>query len=530
MFELPSSIARILEYYNINKNEFEAFDRFDIAQKLLPEDIKNFCKTYLKPNRCHQLNTVPLEENEKSEWIELQNSIDQYEKKLLGTKNRESKLDKQKLLSTLPTPKELEFNYEKPDIQTTLSNGLKVYIKRKDTSPEVFIGLSFKNIEYLNLFYAQQHKAALPEYAAYLIAEETEGTQDHPEKFTRQENTDFFAALGANFSADNGTASCLPCHLEKVTKKMLHILTHPTSPIEAVNRDINNSIQQIKQAQDNLDHILYTDLNLYLFEKYPWVQSDEQDIEDLKQITRQDIVDFHKQWLAPENMFLTIVGNIDPDTVLSQMETLLGSWKNDQALNIEELKSKVQVEDISNQPAKEIIKQHSDEQVTLVAARLSTHRGTDDALALNILSIYLNQKLHEIREKSGLFYYCSAYCGFGSFLTKGAVLIRTQISPEKLDLAKHEIKSVLQNFSETGISQEEFDAAKKNFRTSYAKSFTTAGDIFGDYRELISNNKTFDYHNQRLARLDELTLEYVNFVAKKYFNPDEMTFAIGGRI
>ncbi len=529
-FEYPREIASILSSYNINKNEFEAFDRFEIAQKLTSQDIKDFCKTFLKPNRYHQLNSVPLEENEKNEWIELQNSIDQYEKKLLENKNRESKLDEQKLLLTLPTPKEIDFNYEKPDIQTVLSNGLTVYIKQKDTSPNVYIGLTFKNAEYLELFYAQQHKASLPGYVFSLIAEETEGDQSHPEKFTSKENTEFFDALGATGRVSDGMVLCLSCDIEKVTEKLLHILIHPTYPVDAVNREINNDIQLTKQDQDNIGHILREALTLYLFEKYPWVQNDEQIIEDLKKISRQDIVNFYKQWFAPQNMFLTVVGNITPEQVVKQMEKIWGSWKNDSASNIDDLRNKVNVEDISNKPAKEIIKQHPDEQIMLMAARLSTYDGTDDASALSILSIYLNLKLNEIREKSGLFYYCNAEASVNSSLIKGTITITTQISPEKLDLAKNEIKAVLHDFSQVGISQEEFDVTKKNFRTSFAKIFATANSLFHSYRGFISCNKTFDYPNEVLNRIDKLTLEYVNSVAKKYLNPDEMTFAIGGRV
>lgn len=526
-FVSAGSVASLLSEYFVNNNEYEAFDRYDFSQKLTPDQIKSFCKKYLKPGLANQINIVPLQENEKGEWTELQNKIDEYEKKLLSVKNRDSKLDEPKLLGKLPEPKVSNFEYEKPDLEATLSNGLKVYIKRKTTCPVVRAGLSFKNSEYLGLYFQQQNLDAVPNYASSMLMEEVEGTAEHPSKFSKKDIIKFFDSLGAEFGA--GIITCQPCDLEKTTSMALHILTHATYPEDALKREINNEVQRIKLLQDNLNYLMSKAFSLHFYKNCFWTKTDEQIIELLQKETRQDLLDFRKQWVAPQNMFLTIVGNIDPETTLAMMEKVFGGWKNDEAKNIEDLKN-ITINDISNPESTQILISHPDEQISIYAGRLSTILGTDDAIALSLVSDYLNRKLFEIREKSGLFYYCFASTEPGSYNIKGNVFVGTRISPDKLETAKQEIIAVINEFANNGIPQNILDETKKKIKTELAKSFSTPESLFWSYQSLIENNLSFDHYKNEIEKVDKISLDEVNAVIKKYFDINDWSFIVGGRI
>ncbi|KKQ11133.1 MAG: Peptidase M16 domain protein, partial [candidate division TM6 bacterium GW2011_GWF2_36_6] len=526
-FVSANSVASLLSEYIVNNNEYEAFDRYDFSQKLTTDQVKSFCKKYLKPGLVNQINIVPLQENEKGEWTELQNKIDAYETKLLSGKNRDSKLDEPKLLGKLPEPKVSDFEYEKPDLEATLSNGLKVYIKRKTSCPEVRAGLSFKNYEYLSLYFRQQNLDDVPSYASFMLMEEVEGTAEHPSKFSKKDLIKFFDSLGAEYAG--GTITCQPTDLETTARMALHILTHATYPEDALQREINNEIQQIKLSQDNLNYLMSKAFGLHFYKDYPWTKTDEQIIEQLQKETRQDLLDFCKQWVAPQNMFLTIVGNIDPEATLALMEKVLGGWKNDEAKNIEDLKN-ITINDISNPEPTPISIPHPDEQISLYAGRLSTTLGTNDALALSLVSDYLNRKLFEIREQTGLFYYCCASTEPWSYNIKDYVSIGTRVSPDKLEAAKQEIIAAVNEFAKNGIPQNILDETKKKVKTELAKAFSTPESLFGSYRYLIKNNLSFDHCKNQIEKVNKISLDEVNAVIKKYFDINDWSFIVGGRI
>src|SRR5207248_1814986 len=120
------------------------------------------------------------------------------------------------------------------------------------------------------------------------------------------------------------------------------------------------------------------------YQAYSWTRNDEQLIQDLKSHSPQDLIDFHQQFVTPHAMYLTLVGNIEPDDAVRRLENIFGSWTNNQSTDHSIIQSIV-IPDIINPPAQDITITLPKEQVTLVAGRLTTPKGTDEGLALLLI-------------------------------------------------------------------------------------------------------------------------------------------------
>jgi len=528
-FEHYKSVAGILEDFILHKNKYEAFDRFSFVDNMTKSDIKTMCNTYLKNNVASSIYSLPLQDKEKKEWSHLQKEIESYENELLLKKKRDASIEEPSLLHKLPLPQMIDFSFEKPDIKTTLSNGIKVYIKQRSHVPTVTMTCCCQQPELLSLYHSINNKSLIPSMACSQLLEESAGTLDHPEPFSKKEHTDFFHQRGANcsFSTHGSSLSCMSSDFADVIQRFFHILTRPTYPEKVFSRVIYNTIQSIIQNQENEKHIATRELFQHLYKDYPWTHNDEQIIEEIKLYTQADLIFFHEHYIQPHNVALTLVGNIDPQKTIAILEKTFGAWQTPHSASTI---PSINIPSISNPNAAKLSVFLPKEQVMITAGRLTTTKGTDDERALILIEKYLNRQLFMIREQTGLFYYCHARLVPSSFVTQGSTRITTQTNQSNVDKVIEEIKHVLEQLYIHGLPADYIEMAKRNQIFDLAKSFSTNDQLIDVYNYLISNNLPFDYYDKHLDHIACLTPEKINQAIKNYCNPDEWTFIQVGSV
>lgn len=527
-FEDIEYFVAILKDYTINNNIYESFDRLAYFINITADDIKNFCKKYITKNKTQRLNCVPLAETEKSDWLALQNNIDVYEKKLLSGKNRESKLENETLLQTLPTPQPLDLIFEKPDLQATLSNGIEVYIKQRTLAPQCTLMIRMKNAPWLSLYFNKNNKGYAFSFASSLAGEGATGTPEHPSNFTKKEISDFFKNYGASASIGAGYFSCMPQDFATIAKQFWHFFLSPTFPQDAVTQHIQNSLEHLNNAKEDPGYIARQTISAHFFKDYPWVKNREQDIAELKALTRQDLVDMYKQ-LAPSNLFIIFVGDMQPQDTLAAMENIFGTFKKEKSQILSEA-MKTTIPDITNPLAIDSALSTPSEQTLLRACRLITTRGTIDERALSLAEEYINRKIFDIRQQTGIFYHCSVDFSSSSYLTKDIATITTRISPANLDKAKEAIKAVLKKLCDEGIDDDYLTYAKLKYASGITKNLTTSVALLNSYSSLITTNRPFSYPEEEYERIKSLTKEQINGIIKQYCNPADWSFITVGRV
>lgn len=527
-FEDISFVAQILADYCLNKNEYEAFNQITFSLEITKKEIKDFCALYFQPYTTNSISCVPLQEKEKAAWVARQEQIDTYEKKLLKNRHRTTILEKPRLITTLPPAQLIDFSFEKPDYQGTLSNGMTVVIKKRTHTPNVVLHCGLLNAEMLELAQATKAQELAATLTMQLIDEETE---DSPkENLSKKDHASFFDSHGASYSfnASGGKFVCLNSDFQIIAKRFFQILGKPIFPEQKFYQKQNNVFQRLKMSKENPSFVAHNLLSETLYEQYPWVYNIQQQLEHLQALTVTDIKKFHATYVTGQNMFISVVGNVDPQALLTMLEKILGANNKTSKSSVKNLN--VTIPDIQNPAAKSLSVTLPKEGITLVAGRVSTVADTSESLALLLLQQYLNRELFQIREQTGLFYSCQARLQPSSLLTKDMVVLETHLSNHNLSAAKEAIKKVLQEIADNGIDEVYLANAKKNYRLTLAKSFSTNDDLNEIYSTLISDNKPFDHYEKKLDRVNNLTLETVNAVAKKYLSPENWTFIEVGRI
>ncbi len=135
--------------------------------------------------------------------------------------------------------------------------------------------------------------------------------------------------------------------------------------------------------------------------------------------------------------------------------------------------------------------------------------------------------MQEVREKRGLTYgirtYLIAHDHSESIL--GAVSTVNPRMGETVEVIRAEWRRI----AEEGVSADELDAAKKYLTGAYPLRFDGNGPIARILVGMQLNGYASDYPDTRNARIEAVTLDEINAVAARLYQPDALRFVIAGQ-
>ncbi len=404
----------------------------------------------------------------------------------------------------------------KPD-KFTLSNGLKVLLLRDRSTPtitlvgEINAGAGFDSVE----------KAGLAGITAQNITNGTT-TKDALTLASRLENLGARLGFSAGRESVGVSGIAMAKDLPVVIDQLADLLQNATFPAKEFDLNLQRNLLSLKSELDSPSSLARRIFQSTLYPQgHPFNALRTE--ESLKSLKREDLDKFYKTYYRPDSTILTITGDFDPAKVRSLLEENLGNWKaTGQA-------PKFQFPKIANFAAT------NEKQVALAgktqAITLLGHPSISRADARYYPAILLNQVLGgdtlasrlgtEIRDRLGLTYGIYSYFQAGK-PPQGAFIIQMQTSGKDTQKAIAATIGLLKDVRDKGITQAEFDVAKKslinNFATEFADPDNIAGSLLSDESYGLPVGDFYKFPQ----RIQAVTLEQVNGAAKELLQPDNL--------
>ncbi len=138
-----------------------------------------------------------------------------------------------------------------------------------------------------------------------------------------------FAALGANvnaFTSYDMTAYYFSCteNFDESLGLLLEFVSTPWFPEESVIREQGIIDQEIGMYLDAPDSAVFDRLTECMYASHPIRVPILGSRESIREITPEILNLCHRAFYAPGNMILCVVGDVDPEAVAAQAETVLG--------------------------------------------------------------------------------------------------------------------------------------------------------------------------------------------------------------
>ena len=473
-------------------------DRLEKTAKATPADVQKVAKTWLDANHYTLLvNPMPQLAAGKTD-------VDR------------------KVLPTLGDAPEVTF----PAVQrTTLSNGLKVLLLERHSTPIVNVALA------ADAGFASD-PAAKAGLAALTLDVIDEGTTTR-DTFKIVDELD---ALGARIGAFNTldlsvlSLQALPMHLGASLDLLADVVRNPAFPQDLVDLSTRQRVARIKQeqAQPNasamriLPRLLYGENHAYA---KPFTGSGyPQTVSALK---RADLTEWHRTWFVPNNATLVVTGDVTLKQLVPELERAFGAWKRGEA-------PKKNLATVARTAGKKVylIDKPDAPQSLLVAAHLSETGGQADELAIesvlrNFGGISTSRLMRNLRLDKHWTY--GVRGGLNEARGQRPFVITTAVQTDKTKESIQELIKELRGVAgERPIAGEEFASAMRNQTLGLPGRFDSLSALENAALSLVNYGYPDDYYAKYASSVRALTAEQLNTAAKRIVHPDEVIWIVVG--
>lgn len=403
---------------------------------------------------------------------------------------------------------------ESPITKKVLSNGLTVLLKRQTTLPLVTIQA-----------YARAGVLADTAATSGLASLTTEMLEHGTKKYSAAEIAEYFDAIGGKLTLSSQTnTSFLQCQVLKddaaESLGYVHqILFEPTFPAEEFANVQQIRLAKIAARKANPQAEIMDFFAKQLAPANPYSRTAMGDPAAVQKLTPAECKKFHQTWFVPNNLVLSVFGDIDPAATLKQIEASFG--KAPKSDNFKWPAYPEQQQTLSAETVKHLQNQKKNTAMVLIAFPTISIKDERTRAAMDVLDAVVTGggsaggRLHEELRGEQLVYYV-----FGiqmSGFAPGYFVFLAQTRPESIPQVVSRIRANLDKVRTEGIPADEFEKAKAKLVISHALRNTTPAEqaFQASVDELYGLG--FDYDKSYADRIGKVTADDVKAVVDKFF-------------
>jgi zinc protease len=407
---------------------------------------------------------------------------------------------------------------EKPAVfKTVLENGVRVIVKENRSNPIVTLQASFLG----GIRFEKESQNGINHLIAVMVTKGTE-KQSNLEIAKKVER---MAGSLNGFSGYNSFGlifTFLSQHFEDAFSLFAEVLRQPSFDAGELEKRRRLILAAIRQQEDDLDRMVFKLFRKTLYEKHPYRMDPLGTIESVKSLTREDLKAYYSKTAVPENMVLTVVGDVETKQVVLAIQKAFGDLKRgDFSSPTLPLESSLPCMKRSENYEKK-------EQAHFVLGFLGTTFRDKDHYALEVLEAALSGQggrlFYQLRDKESLAYALAFIAS--SNLDPGFIAVYMGTHPDKLDTAIQAVLRELRKVKEEGLTEDEVERAKRYLIGNFEIGLQTNGSQ-ANYLSLDElYGIGYDHYQKYPQEVQRVSKEDVHRVAQKYFNLEAYVLAI----
>jgi len=345
------------------------------------------------------------------------------------------------------------------DKKYVLDNGLVVLLKPSKKLPLVSIQIWVR----VGSIYEDDKNNGISHFLEHLVFKGTK-------KYSVGQISKIVERYGAILNA--GTSKEFTMYYIDIPKEGLNdaldvlsqLVFEATFPNDELERERNVVIEEIKRSEDNPGNVLYEDFNSLLFKESPYKRRIIGKQEIIRNLSREEIVKYYKEFYQPKNMILSICGDFEIEEVKDLIQQKFRSYNSDkQIYQLPTLDESSKGEIFET---KKHIVQHTYFLCGFLGPKIDEkHQYTGDVLSV-ILGEGISSRLYKVlREEKMLVYEIDS--GFYTQLGPSVFYISGVCERKNLEKVISEVKSILNELKEKGPNSEEIEKAKRIITTRW---------------------------------------------------------------
>jgi len=425
-----------------------------------------------------------------------------------------SQVDRSKMPVSGPTPT-IELG---TPIEFELKNGLKVLMVENHKLPRVSASLLIDNPPKIG-----SSKNGIYSLTSSMLGK---GSQSIT-KDTFIEEIDF---LGATLSvnAEGAYASSLSRFFPKVLEMMADGALNPLFSAEEFDKEKTKTLEGIKSNSKSVTAIARRVESVLAYGKdHPSGKFISE--ESINNISFEDAKKYYKENFIPNNSYLVIIGDFNPNETRKMIRNLFSGWKKGE-LNTSNWKIPSDINelsinfiDVSNAIQSEIVYQN------LVDISMNHPDYFPVIVSNKILGGGPENRLEkQIRETKGYTYAARSSIGSSKY-TKSRFRASTSTRFQVTDSAVVELLNEIKKIKTINVSDKELSDVKAKYVGNFVLSSESPSTIANYALNIKTQSLDKDFYKNYLSNINKVSKEDIIRVSKKYFQIDKGQIIITGK-
>lgn len=305
---------------------------------------------------------------------------------------------------------------------------------------------------------------------------------------------------------------------EKTLSLLNEVINNAALDDYEIEKVKNNTIQAIKSSKDVPLNIAADGYKSLIYENSPYSVSNSVLEKTIPTINKTDIVEYYNNIFNPENMVISINGNIDKEKTLQEFAKILKP-KSGEKFDYDKYAGIIPY----NKSVKSVCKQVKDLKTDWIILGWQTSGVNDlkDYAALEIINTILgtgmdSRLFKNLRDKEGLAYQIGSE--FAPNVLRGAFVTYIGTNPENLECAKQKMLQEVFKFKTEFVSTKELEEAKDKLIGHYIIAQETNLDKAATIGWFEASGRGYEFNEQYKKLINSVTESDIIEVSNKYFN------------
>lgn len=414
-------------------------------------------------------------------------------------------------------------SFEKPDVEMfELDNGITFYLVEDDELPLIDLRVLVRT----GGVWVPTEKAGLQSITGTVMR--TGGTSSISGDELNELLEDRAARMETGIGLTSGTASMnvLKDDFEELLPVFIDLLQNPAFPEDRIELAKTQQKSGISRRNDEtmpigireFQKLIYGDESVY---------ARTTEYETIDNITREDLVEFHKESFVGENMMVGVIGDFDADEL---KDTLQGAFSG--VISGEEMEfifPEIEYDFINSI---NFIDKQDVNQSFVMMGHLGGMRANPDYAKIQVMNRVLSdgfsgRLMQVVRSQMGLAYTVFGQYGSGNFfpgMFYAGVMTQSETTAEAIDAIIGQIKR-LQN---EPITEKELSDTKDRFLNSLVFEYDSRASVLNEQMSFDYAGLDPDSFDRLVQEIQQVTIVDVQEAAQKYMQADALQILIVG--
>jgi zinc protease len=348
---------------------------------------------------------------------------------------------------------------------------------------------------------------------------------------TGDQMDDLLEARAAKIETGDGSDStsislnCLKGDFDPVFEMYLDLLRNPEFLGDKLELAKEQAYTSIARRNDDVGSIVGRESAQLAYGKdSPYAR--EEEYATVFAVQREDLVNWHQQYVHPNNIILGVSGDFDPTAMEATLRKAFDAWpKGPQAKDPD-------IKFTPPKPGYYFVPKTDVNQSTIAMVDLGILRNNPDYFAVSVMNEifgggFSSRLFNNVRAAKGLAYSVGGGVGT-SFSHPGMTNIRMQTKSETTVVGIEALYEEIDKMQQKAPDADELKRAKDQILNSFIFRFDTPGKVLGEKMAYEFYHYPLDFLERYRNEIDKVTADQVTTVVRKYIQKEKLAVLVVG--